>query len=185
MNINYLLIILIIIYIVYNLFENNFLKKNENFTENKTELIELYNKTVVRIRSQKKDFNWVEPYISNSTYESIGTGFFINYDGYILTNYHVINNALKIYIQIPIYGNKTFDCELISVYPKLDLALLKILEFKNEKKLDLGDSNNLKRGEEAKNPTPVPNDMKAVIQNLTPEQKKQLNDLISKAGGKA
>ncbi len=121
----------------------------ENFEEeNNSKLIDLYNKTVVRIRSQKKDFNWVEPYISNSTYESIGTGFFINLDGYILTNYHVINNALKIYIQIPIYGNKTFNCVLLSVYPKLDLALLKILEFKNEKKLELGVSNDLKRGDE-------------------------------------
>ena len=41
------------------------------------------------------------------------------------------------------------------------------------------------RGEEQKNPTPVPDDMKAVLQNLTPEQRKQLQDLISKAGDKA
>lgn len=41
------------------------------------------------------------------------------------------------------------------------------------------------KGEEQQNPTPVPDDMKAVLQNLTPEQRKQLQDLISKAGDKA
>ena len=141
MNIKYFLIILILIYIANNLFSN------ETFID-KTELIDLYNKTIVRIRSQKKNFNWLEPYINNSPYESIGTGFFIDNKGYIVTNYHVINNSVKIYIQIPIYGNKTFNCKLISVYPKLDLALLQILDFKNEKYLDLGISNNVRRGEE-------------------------------------
>jgi len=137
----FLIIIIIVIYIVYNLMYI------ENF-EDKTKLIDLYNKTIVRIRTQKKDFNWLEPYITESSYESIGTGFFINLEGYLVTNYHVINNSLKIYIQIPIYGNKTFSCDLISVYPKLDLALLKIKDFKNDKLLDLGVSNTLRRGEE-------------------------------------
>ena len=141
MNIKYFLIILILFYIANNLFSN------EKFVDN-TELIDLYNKTIVRIRSQKKNFNWLEPYINNSPYESIGTGFLIDNKGYIVTNYHVINNSVKIYIQIPIYGNKTFNCKLISVYPKLDLALLQILDLKNEKFLELGISNNVRRGEE-------------------------------------
>ena len=141
MNIRYLLFSFILIFIINNLCIK------EKYVSN-PEMIDLYNKTIVRIRTQKKAFNWIEPYINNSSFESIGTGFFIDLEGYIITNYHVINNSLKIYIQIPIYGNKTFDTKLISVYPKLDLALLQIQNFKNENKLELGKSNLLKRGEE-------------------------------------
>ena len=137
-----ILLIIILVFLVNNLF---FLEK---FNTNKNNL-ELFNNSIVRIRSQKKDFNWMEPYINNIPYESIGTGFFINKQGYLVTNYHVINNSLKIHIQIPIFGSKTFESELISVNPKLDLALLKIKNYKvNENSLNLGNSDNLKRGDD-------------------------------------
>ena len=119
MNIKYLLIFLILLFVINNLFTT------EKYVSD-SDMIDLYNKTIVRVRTQKKSFNWTEPYINNSSFESIGTGFFIDLEGYIITNYHVINNSLKIYIQIPIYGNKTFDIKVISVYPKLDFALLQI-----------------------------------------------------------
>ena len=137
-----ILLIIILVFLVNNLF---FLEK---FNTNNNNL-KLFNNSIVRIRSQKKDFNWMEPYLSNVPYESIGTGFFINKQGYLVTNYHVINNSLKIHIQIPIYGSETFDSELISVYPKLDLALLKIKNYEvNENSLNLGNSDNLKRGDD-------------------------------------
>lgn len=143
MNIRYFLIILIIIFLVYNLYISEhfpiiFLKESNS--------INLYNKTIVRIRAQNQSFDWFEPYIKTSTYESIGTGFFINDKGHIITNYHVINDAIKTYIQIPITGNKTYNCEIISMFPKQDLALLKILDYKENKFLNLGDSNKLSRG---------------------------------------
>ena len=97
-----ILLIILLIFLVNNIYIP------EKFNNNQNNL-ELYNNSIVRIRSQKKDFNWMEPYISSIPYESIGTGFFINNEGYIVTNYHVINNSLKIHIQIPIYGSKLLN----------------------------------------------------------------------------
>ena len=82
MNIRYLLFSFILIFIINNLCIK------EKYVSN-PEMIDLYNKTIVRIRTQKKAFNWIEPYINNSSFESIGTGFFIDLEGYIITNYHV------------------------------------------------------------------------------------------------
>jgi len=53
-----------------------------------------------------------------------GTGFFVDDEGHIITNYHVIapcNNKQKI-----IYNNKEFSAKLIAKDKQLDLALLKI-----------------------------------------------------------
>jgi serine protease Do len=122
---------------------SNTVKKNEMNIKNQ---IDLYDETVVRIRSQKVEFDWLEPYNNKKSYESIGTGFFINNAGYIVSNFHVIDKAIKVYIQIPKYGNKTYDCEIISVYPRLDMTLLKILDYKNKYYLDLGDSDNIGKG---------------------------------------
>ena len=121
----------------------NIIKKgnNNNFDE------ELYDDTVVRIRVQKLDFNWKEPYIKTSSYESIGTGFFINDKSELLTNFHVVNKGIKVHIQMPKLGNKTFECDVVSVYPKLDLALIRVREFKNKKFLEFGDSELIRKGD--------------------------------------
>ena len=53
-----------------------------------------------------------------------GTGFFVDDEGHIITNYHVIapcNNKQKI-----IYNNKEFNAKLIAKDKQLDLALLKV-----------------------------------------------------------
>ena len=107
----------------------------------------LYDDTVVRIRVQKLDFDWKEPYIKTSSYESIGTGFFINDKSELLTNFHVVNKGIKVHIQLPKLGNKTFECDIISVYPKLDLALIRVKDFKNKKYLEFGDSEIIKKGD--------------------------------------
>ena len=117
-------------------------EKNENNYDEK-----LYDDTVVRIRVQKLDFDWKEPYIKTSSYESIGTGFFINDKSELLTNFHVVNKGIKVHIQLPKLGNKTFECDIISVYPKLDLALIRVKDFKNKKYLEFGDSEIIKKGD--------------------------------------
>lgn len=74
----------------------------------------------------------------------VGSGFFISTDGYILTNYHVVKNAVKISI-FDING-KEYKSKKIGVDPRTDLALLKI-KGKNLPYIELGDSNNVEVGE--------------------------------------
>lgn len=73
-----------------------------------------------------------------------GTGFFISADGYILTNNHVVENAIK--IKITDIDKKEFIAKKIGSDPKTDLALLKI-EGKNFPYIELGDSDALEVGE--------------------------------------
>ena len=125
-------------------FENVILNQDNQIVNNN---LDLFDDTVVRIKCNSINFNWLEPYRTNGSNESIGTGFFINDLGHILTNYHVIQNHIKVYIQIPKLGSQNYTCEVISINPKLDLAILKCQEYTNKKFLKLGDSDTIKKGD--------------------------------------
>jgi serine protease Do len=56
--------------------------------------------------------------------QSVGSGFIISPDGYILTNHHVAGNAAKILITTT--DGKTHDAEIIGADLTTDVALLKI-----------------------------------------------------------
>lgn len=73
-----------------------------------------------------------------------GSGFFISSDGYIITNNHVVDNAIKITI-IDI-DNTEYTAKKIGADPKTDLALLKVKGDKHPF-IELGDSNKLEVGE--------------------------------------
>lgn len=65
----------------------------------------------------------------SSSEESSGTGFFLNEDGYIVTNYHVVENAIDGNIKVSsINGNnnKSFSAEVLVTDKQNDLAILKI-----------------------------------------------------------
>ena len=76
---------------------------------------------------------------------SIGSGFLISKDGYIATNYHVIEDALEISISLQ---DKTFyKANLVAFDRKSDLALLKINPTKELKFARFGDSSRVKIGD--------------------------------------
>ncbi len=64
---------------------------------------------------------------SSAQREKQGTGFLINNEGYIVTNFHVVDGAKKITVK-GIKGdyNTPFQLEIIAVDRQLDLALLKV-----------------------------------------------------------
>jgi TPR repeat protein len=64
-----------------------------------------------------------EPAISTVAPRFSGSGFFISQDGYILTNFHVVENASKIIIQTK---QGTFPAQVVKVDAANDIALLKI-----------------------------------------------------------
>lgn len=62
--------------------------------------------------------------VTVSTADGKGTGFAIREDGYILTNAHVIDDALSIAVTFPDEG--LYEAEVIAAYEEIDLALLKV-----------------------------------------------------------
>lgn len=75
---------------------------------------------------------------------SLGSGFIISDDGYLLTNYHVVQKADEIIVHLS--DRKSFDAKLVGYDKASDIAVLKI-EAKDLPTLKLGSSKNLKVGE--------------------------------------
>ena len=73
-----------------------------------------------------------------------GSGFFISADGYILTNNHVVQDAVK--VKIYDIDKKEYTAKIIGTDPKTDLALLKI-SVQGVPFIPLGDSNAIEVGE--------------------------------------
>jgi serine protease Do len=76
--------------------------------------------------------------------QSLGSGFIISPDGYILTNNHVVNGADEIIVRLA--DRSELEAKLIGGDPRTDVALLKIAG-KDLPTLKLGKSENLKVGE--------------------------------------
>jgi len=75
---------------------------------------------------------------------SLGSGFVVRSDGYILTNAHVVASADKITVKF--IDGRNFQAKLIGVDPLTDIALLKIAATKLTKVL-LGNYNSVHVGE--------------------------------------
>jgi serine protease Do len=75
---------------------------------------------------------------------SLGSGFIISSDGYILTNNHVIKDADEIIVRLS--DRRELVAQVIGADERSDLALLKI-EAKGLPEVDLGNSDTLKVGE--------------------------------------
>jgi len=73
-----------------------------------------------------------------------GTGFFLSDDGYILTNYHIVENAVDVVVTA--LSGEEYKAKVIGTDPRTDLALLKV-ETKGVPYAVLGDSGQLKVGE--------------------------------------
>jgi serine protease DegS len=75
---------------------------------------------------------------------SLGSGVIISADGYVLTNYHVINGADA--IQVGLQDGRTAAAHVVGVDPDTDLALLKV-DILDLKPIQLGRSDDLKVGD--------------------------------------
>ena len=74
---------------------------------------------------------------------SYGSGFILK-DNYILTNFHVVEDATEVIVSLS--DRREFIAEIIGVDPLSDLALLKV-EGKNLPKVNTGNSDDLKVGD--------------------------------------
>lgn len=99
---------------------------------NKTFFSNTYINKTVKILAQDISFDWKYPYKHKNITKAIGSGFFINDDGMILTCSHVVENSKKVYIEIPEEGDNKIEVEIIKICPDLDLAILKTINYKNK-----------------------------------------------------
>jgi len=76
---------------------------------------------------------------------SLGSGFIIDKDGYIVTNNHVIENADQ--IKVSLKDGKEYDATIIGRDPSTDIALIKIKPENDLPVLKLGSSDKIKVGE--------------------------------------
>lgn len=76
--------------------------------------------------------------------QSLGSGFIISADGYIMTNAHVVDSAEKITVRLT--DKREFRAKVIGADKRTDVALLKI-EATGLPKIAVGDPNKLKVGE--------------------------------------
>lgn len=77
---------------------------------------------------------------------SLGSGFIINREGYILTNAHVISNAVNIRVVLA-EGKKEYPAKIIGIDRLTDTALIKIEPDFSPTVLPFGDSDKLQMGE--------------------------------------
>jgi serine protease Do len=77
--------------------------------------------------------------------QSLGTGFIISPDGYILTNNHVVNGADEVLVKLS--DGRELKGEIKGLDEKLDLALIKISDKGTFPSTELGDSDALEVGE--------------------------------------
>ena len=80
--------------------------------------------------------------------EGIGSGFIINEEGYILTNYHVIQGAQE--ISVTLSNDVTTTAQVVNYDENQDVAMIKITDENVEipATVELGDSDALQPGEE-------------------------------------
>ncbi len=113
--------------------------------------------TVVQIFAQKAAPDLLQPYKTPTPYQATGSGFFINEEGEIVTNAHVVDQSKSVWIQIPSLGKQQIDVEVVGVSPDRDLALLRVKpegmeilkkEIGSIKFLQLGNSDFVHRADE-------------------------------------
>lgn len=81
----------------------------------------------------------------NEKQKSLGSGFIISKDGYIVTNNHVVENADD--IKVKLLNGKEYGAKIIGRDPKTDLALIKINASGDIPTVTLGDSDKLRVGD--------------------------------------
>ena len=76
---------------------------------------------------------------------SLGSGFIISGDGYILTNNHVVDGADEVTVRLQ--DRRTLTAKVVGTDPKYDIALLKVKDGGNLPAVSIGDSRSLKPGQ--------------------------------------
>ena len=91
--------------------------------------------------------SWISENFQGRKYmvESVGSGIVLDSDGYILTNYHVIEDLDRILVKLT--NGREYFGKILGYDTKTDLAVLKISSLTNLSEPQFGQSTNLQVGE--------------------------------------
>jgi len=90
-------------------------------------------------------YNWgTNGSTSTLTQSSLGSGVIISADGYVLTNYHVIEGASALKVTA---DGSTYDADVVGTDASSDLAVIKLKNASDLTAIELGDSDKLVVGE--------------------------------------
>lgn len=103
--------------------------------------------SVVRIEVNSILYQWDAPFVKSRAPSGSGTGFLIDDNGHILTCFHVVNQAVHIFVTLPSSGSEKLTAKIVSIYPEMDMAIIKINK-NGGRYLELGDSDSIKIGKE-------------------------------------
>ena len=134
-----------------NLTQTKTINVNPSKFDTKSEALsatEAYNKVapaavVVSTKSVTQGY-----FMQTQEVEGIGSGFIINEEGYILTNYHVVKGAQE--ISVTLSNDVTTTAQIVNYDENQDVAMIKITDENVEipATVELGDSDALQPGEE-------------------------------------
>ena len=124
----------------------NHLEKLGDVTESQMSLIQLFEKAepaVIQVNVKKITNENMEGEIPGG----VGSGFVYDENGHVITNHHVINDALK--ITVTFLDGESYEAEIIGSDADLDLAVLKV-NARNSylHHLELASSSELKVGQQ-------------------------------------
>ena len=77
--------------------------------------------------------------------QSVGSGVIVSEDGYVVTNYHVVEGADEIRVTLP--DKRQYEARITGVDPLTDLAVIKVEDSRPFRALAFGDSDSLTVGE--------------------------------------
>ncbi|QDG53720.1 trypsin-like serine protease [Persicimonas caeni] len=108
-------------------------------------VVNIYTRKQVVTRSRISPFTRRGIVPQRRVAESLGSGFIIDKEGHVLTNFHVVDNATEIGVRL--LDERFFEAELIGADPKTDVALLRIKKGKDLPVIELGDAHKLRVGD--------------------------------------
>lgn len=108
-----------------------------------TKVVDKTSNSVVQIKVLKKPVQNANPRLRQGQ-EAGGSGFIISSDGFVITNNHVVSNALK--VEVGMMDGKIYEAHVIGTDPYTDIAVLKIYG-DSLKPLAFSDSDKLKVGQ--------------------------------------
>jgi S1-C subfamily serine protease len=115
-----------------------------NFDSEEQNNIQVYKRvlpSVVNITSRTLSFDFFYGAVPQ---DGAGSGFIIDKEGHILTNYHVVENAQR--LEVTLFNKKRFPAQVIGTDPSHDLAVIQI-KAPDLQPSTLGDSHALQVGQ--------------------------------------